>query len=521
MSAFGRANDMPPMLRNKRSGNSRRRNNKTPQPSSFMLQSDSEQEYALAVYETSDVEASKRAVESARNYQQRVRNAIDKDVVDKSSEDDSDSSEEDGDEECNVPDEPSSNMRNRNRKPAPSHRSGGHQFQVPLGGIPISMGRPDKTVDISNRIRPPSPRSNKSYNGGGDNLPQVRTVQIRKSVKRMHREHDNKKHCGSSSSGDRGVSDIDDLILDENTDRRALTACINDYLRSMRENPYYRYAIEVAVTSGHSSYPTYYISSQAKEILKILDPTSDGDRRRYQQTEKRNMRQLAETLRSAAYMLKNHCESDGTDNYGYNDGMHMTKRQRVITSQDISTYSSNSLVARDAANRLVNTVLTDMESIHNEHRRLRALIRQSHPSVHKQIYLDDKLTPFIDQAMNELYERGANERITAHVLIVGDSRLRSLFAQLTAYVINAKKLASGGRPALQAEFIAVGSEKERYANDIIDYIRRHNITQYNPSSLLSRGSESSHSTMRDRFVTGAPIPQRRSSSLAALLTSRR
>lgn len=530
MSAFGRAkdsNDMPPMIRNPRS-----RKPKSVHSGAFMMTSDSElddDDMRHRSYITSDPESKKRAIDSARDRQARIFQALGRQNTTQrysslpaNNEIDSESESESDEQECDVPDEPpSSSRQSRPTSTKPPRRSattgaplppkqnkksaGGAQFQVPYGPIPL-----EEKFNRPSRIDTSSPAAQSCHNGGQNALSQIRSVQIRKNVKRMREDQ------STSSSNQRsacGGADLDDLILDESTDRTMLSVCVADYLRSLRQNPYYRYAIAVAVASGHKSTPTYYISSESREILRVLDPTSNGSRQRYERNSSNTLRQLAETLRSAAYMLRNHAEGDEVFSADPE-----VKRQRV-TARDLSSRSSNSR-ARDTANQLANSVLTDMASIHAEHKRLRDVLRNAHPSTHRQIYIDDKLTPFIDEAMDELYERGVGDNTTAHDLIMTNDRLMNLFARLTAQVINTTTIASGDRPTTQAHQMAVGTYKEKYIRNIVDYMRNNGmidgmvgVSAYMPNWLNSSPSSVSMATRN----FGPPMPQRKASSLAALL----
>lgn len=518
--------------------NSRSRKQQTVHSGAFMMTSDSElddDDMRHRSYITSDPEAKKRAIEGARDRQTRIFQALGRtnmtqrysslpDNNDRESESESESDEQ----ECDVPDElPSSSRQSQPISVQPTRRSsttgdplpqkqnkkraGGTQFQVPYGPIPLEK----KSDRLSSVDRTNAPPAQGCSNEGQNALSQIRSVQIRKNVKRMREDQT------SSSSNRRsacGGADLDDLILDESTDRTMLSVCIADYLRSLRQNPYYRYAIAVAVASGHKSTPTYYISSESREILRVLDPTSNGNRQRYERNSSNTLRQLAETLRSAAYMLRNHAEGEDALGQGFSIDSEV-KRQRV-TARDLSSRSSNSR-ARDTANQLANSVLTDMASIHAEHKRLQDVLRNAHPSTHRQIYIDDKLTPFIDEAMDELYERGVGDKTTAHDLIMTNDRLMNLFARLTAQVINTTTIASGDRPTTQAHQMAVGTYKEKYIRNIIDYMRDNGmidgmlgVRAYMPNRLNSFSSSSSAMATQ---TFGPPMPQRKASSLAALL----
>lgn len=493
----------------------------------FMMTSDSEleEEDERRSYITSDAEAKQNVIKRARTRQSRVMSALSRNssrsgvparTVDMASRRknvarrfDGDSSDSDSDnQECDVPDEPSS----RSRAQAPSSsaaarrtpdKRGGAQFQLPYGPIPID--------DTSRPSTPAPPTATASTTQSQSTLPQMRSVQIRRNVKRMRADQECARNGAGARRGCHGV-DLDDLILDEATDRTRLSACIADYLRTMRQNPYYRYAIAVAVAAGHKSYPTYYISSESKEILRILDPTSGGNRQRYQRNSSNDMRQLAETLRSAAYMLRGHIERPDLSQF---DGL-AVKRQR-ISARDLSSSSSSS-TASNTASRLINSVLNDMASIHAEHARLRDVLRNAHPSAHRQIYLDDKLTPFVDEAMDELYERGVSESLTAHDLIMSNDRLMNLFARLTAQVINTTVIASGDRPITQAHQMAVGEYKEKYTRNILDYLRQNGMLG-GPMRQPYERPASAIAPLGGNAL-GAPLPRRNGRSLAAMLRRR-
>lgn len=398
-------------------------------------------------YMTSDQASTTRAVRAAREHHRRVQRSmqIETSASENESDDDDDDDSDSADlSECEVPDDsrsawsrPKADNHGGNASASANEqarrRGGAKVFGLNASAIGIDSGQQTNKCGLTSSV---STAQNNA-------LADMRSTQIRRNVRNIGSVNSGTNSTSSSSSSSASVPSFGEIVIEGEEDRHLLNNCIDMFIDHVRSNPYYRFAVEVALASGHN-YDQYYLSNKTRELLKLIDPSTGGDKRSFQRQSTNEMKRDAELLRSAAYFIKSQTRQD---EYGL-DGKF---------ARD----------AREGANYLAVQSLQSIRDIHAEHVRMRNALRDARPIVHRRIYLSDKLLAAIGPSMNELYETGLSRDITADDVILHNEHVRSMFAQLVGTKITAIGLKSGTGPAMQAQYLAVGASLQRYADNIV------------------------------------------------------
>jgi len=225
-------------------------------------------------------------------------------------------------------------------------------------------------------------------------------------------------------------------LFDDRVDPVELYRSIGTILELLRANPFYMFAIEAASAQGKTNVQ-YYIHSQAKDVLQILNPERRGFIAGGGDPSAR-LKDRSEALRSAAYAIR---ATFGECDHDYDD---------FETSKEI------------------RSAFLDLDA---ETRRIRSILQTASPLILQSFYLDDALIALTNQAMNEVYERLApNSRIfsvKAQDIITGGSRQRTLLAQLVAAVRSRNDVINGSRPDTQARIAGISESIERWATELV------------------------------------------------------